>query len=507
MPEGRTAHRRVPLRIAAGQDLDRVYRVQVGSVDGGGSARAGDDEFTVSLPAGRSTLVYTVDGAVAQFPDSQEVRWQVASGWDVPLDSVTASLIAPNPPKAVTCLAGPPNSSQPCTAAQLTEGQDARAREISLAEGERVDLAVALPQDTVPANARVEQALSLAAAFALTPLTGVGLAVLLVVLLGGVVLLWYARGRDVRAMAGDVAPVRLLVDLPADQPGGAPRVAFASPDGVLPGQVGTVVDEHVDVVDVTATVIDLAVRNYLWIEEVGEPLDWRVVRRNPADDALTGYERAVYRALLPDGTDQVLLSELRGRRLDLAEVRTELYQDVVARQWFARRPDAERSLWWWAGIGLGVAGAALTTVLALTAGHALFGLAVVVAGAALAVGARWMPARTRRGSALLEQVRGLREHLHVVSPTDIPEPDRELVFSRSLPYAVVLGAAEHWLAAWAELDADADGAPGLYWFGEQDGTGQDGRHDLRRFAARFPIFLRTLDGVLAEAGHLRSLRS
>jgi len=49
--------------------------------------------------------------------------------------------------------------------------------------------------------------------------------------------------------------------------------------------VGTVIDEHVDVVDVTATVIDLAVRNYLWIDEVaaGEGVvDWRIVRRNPA---------------------------------------------------------------------------------------------------------------------------------------------------------------------------------------------------------------------------------
>lgn len=223
-------------------------------------------------------------------------------------------------------------------------------------------------------------------------------------LLGGVALLWYLRGRDAAALASEVGSVSVLV---RDQSG---RVAFASPDGVLPGQVGTVVDEHVDVVDVTATVIDLAVRNYLWISEVrqedGFGHDWQIVRRNPVDDSLSGYEKAVCEALLPQGTDAVSVSQLRGRQIDLARVRERLYADVVEKRWFARRPDAERNLFWWAGIVLAVLGVAATVVLALTVGNALFGLAVAVGGVALAVGARSMPARTKRGSELLEHVRG-----------------------------------------------------------------------------------------------------
>ncbi|MFD1152027.1 DUF2207 family protein, partial [Saccharothrix hoggarensis] len=337
-------------------------------------------------------------------------------------------------------------------------------------------------------NARVEEASGLAAAFALTPATGAGLGGLVLALLGGGLLLWYLRGRDARALAGAVGPVNVLVT------DGAGRVAFASPDGVLPGQVGTVVDEHVDVVDVTATIVDLAVRNYVWVEEV-DGHDWRFVRRNEADQSLSGYERAVYDTLLPAGVDAVLLSELRGKRIDLSRVRDELYADVVAKNWFARRPDAERNLWWWAGVGLGLLGVALTVVLALTGAAALFGLVVVVAGVALVLGARSMPARTKRGSVLLEHVRGLRGYLSTVTPQDIPDADREMVFSRSLPYAVVLGETERWLAAFAGTRT------GLYWFGEADQG-----DDLGRFARRFPAFLGAVDGVLAQAGHLRSLR-
>ncbi|GGP61355.1 hypothetical protein GCM10010185_37370 [Saccharothrix coeruleofusca] len=488
VPEGRTARRSVPLRIAVGDDRDRVFEVRSPAVSGRGSATASPDELVVALEAGTATVTYQVVGAVAKIGDALELRWQPAGGWDTAIDSVEVSVITPDAAKSVNCLAGPPGTNKPCTTADLGDGRGVRATEIGLAAGERVDVAVGLQDGAAPPNARVEEVSWLAAAFALTPATGAGLAALVVLLLGGAVLLWSLRGRDARAVAGDVVPVNVLVTDPSG------RVAFASPDGVLPGQVGTVVDEHVDVVDVTATIVDLAVRNYLWVEEVGE-LDWRFVRRNPADDSLSAYERAVYDALLPPGADAVLLSELRGRRVDLSRVRDALYADVVAKNWFARRPDAERSLWWWVGVALACLGAALTALLVAVRGPALFGLVVAVAGAALALGARWMPARTKRGSALLEHVRGLRGYLHAATPEDIPEGDREMVFSRSLPYAVVLGQTDRWLAAFASA------RPGLYWYGEAERTG-----DLGRFARRFPTFLGAVGGMLAQAGHLRSLR-
>ncbi|MEV0681075.1 DUF2207 domain-containing protein [Actinosynnema sp. NPDC050436] len=488
VPEGRTAKRVVPLRIAVSDTRDRVFEVDSAAVDGRGTATATADDLTIALEAGTSTVTYSVVGAVAQIGDSLELRWQPASGWDTALDSVKISVITPDAPKSVNCLAGTPGTAKPCTTAELGDGRGVRAAEIGLPAGERIDVAVGLQDGAAPANARVEETSGLAAAFALTPLSSVLLAVLALLLLGGVVLLWYLRGRDSRALAGEVGPVNVLVSDPSG------HMAFASPDGVLPGQVGTVVDEHVDVVDVTATIVDLAVRNYLWIEEV-DGLDWRFVRRNPADPSLSGYERAVYAAILPDGADAVLLSELRSRRIDLAKVRDELYADVVAKNWFVRRPDAERSLWWWVGIALTVLGVGATVLLVLITGPALFGVVVAVAGIALALGARSMPARTKRGSVLLEHVRGLRGYLVSATPNDIPDADREMVFSRSLPYAVVLGETERWLGAFA------GGRAGLYWFGEAEKA-----PDLRRFAHRFPTFLGAVDGVLAQAGHLRSLR-
>ena len=57
----------------------------------------------------------------------------------------------------------------------------------------------------------------------------------------------------------------------------------APPEGVRPGQVGTLIDEQANTLDVTATIVDLAVRGFLLIQELpkegwfGKP-DWTLIR-------------------------------------------------------------------------------------------------------------------------------------------------------------------------------------------------------------------------------------
>ncbi|MDA3646240.1 DUF2207 domain-containing protein [Saccharopolyspora indica] len=479
VPPGQPVTRTTPLRQSSGPGEDRVFTVSDASVDGG-EVHVGADDVRVTLQPGVSTLKYVVRGAVADAGDLQDVRWQVSGGWNVPVGRIEVSLLSPKVPQAIMCLAGPLGSEHRCDQFEISHTQEMRAMTYGLAPGDRMDITFQLPAGTVPATAVTEEYFSLAKAFSLTPGTGVGLAAIGLVLIGGLGLVWYARGRDVRAYGEDVGRVEVLM---TDSRGG---VTFASPDGVLPGQIGAVVDERVDPVDVTATVIDLAVRNYLWIEELPGQ-DWRIVRINPADDALRPFERAVHDLLVGEAAE-VRLSQLRG--LDLSRVRDALYADVVDKEWFARRPDADRNLFWWSGIGVAIGGAALTAALALTTSVALLGLGVVLGGVAMVASARLMPARTRRGSALVMQVRGLRGYLHEVSANSLPAADRETVFSRSLPYALVLGETDRWLAEFAELDPAADGTPGLYWYAAPQTP------NLQNFRLAFPNLTEKLNTAL-----------
>ena len=191
----------------------------------------------------------------------------------------------------------------------------------------------------------------------------------------------------------------------------------------------------------------------------------------------------------------MLVSQLRARGgLDLRRISDAMYADVVTKRWFSRRPDTARGRLTWLGAGIFTLGLVATAVLTFTAGYALLGVAVALAGLAVVAVAALLPSRTARGRALVGQVRGLLDYLHTAKAEDIPPADRELVFSRSLPYAVVLGDTERWLGAFAALNPSADGSAGLYWYG-----GMEADHDLRRFGAHFPSFLTALDGVLTAA--------
>ncbi|MBB5153360.1 DUF2207 family protein [Saccharopolyspora phatthalungensis] len=479
VPPGPPVERTVPLRQSAGPGADRVFTVSEATLDGGGTVRTDADNMHLALRPGVSTLKYAVRGAVADAGDMQEVQWQVSGGWSVPVDRVeVASLLSPKIPQDILCLAGPVGSEARCARFEVTHTQAVHALTYGLKPSDRVDITFKVPAGTVPANAVTEQHFSLARAFSLTPATAAGLAGIGLLLIGGLGLVWYARGRDERAFAEDVGRVEMLM---TDSRG---AVTFASPDGVLPGQIGTVIDERVDPLDVIATVIDLAVRNYLWIEEL-PGRDWRIVRLNPADESLRPFERAVYELLVGDAVE-VRLSQLRD--LDLSPVRAALYADVVDKEWFARRPDADRNRFWWMGMGVTIGGAALTAVLAVTSSAALLGIGVLLGGIAMTFGARLMPARTRRGSALVLQVRGLRSYLHDVSAGSLPVSDRETVFSRSLPYAVVLSETDHWLTEFAELDPGADGTAGLYWYASLEST-----PNLQRFREAFPALMAKLN--------------
>ena len=82
-----------------------------------------------------------------------------------------------------------------------------------------------------------------------------------------------------------------------------------------PGQVGTLVDFKANPLDVTATIVDLAVRGYLKIEELSEggllrKGDWKLTRMKEDDAELMPYEQKLLDGLFRDDPE-VQLSDLR----------------------------------------------------------------------------------------------------------------------------------------------------------------------------------------------------
>jgi hypothetical protein len=273
---------------------------------------------------------------------------------------------------------------------------------------------------------------------------------------------------------------------------------------VRPGQIGTLFDEQADVVDVTATIVDLAVRNYLRIDEqqrqTYDTPDWCLVKLPGAPvGQLLPYERALHDAIF-DGRDRVLLSELHGSfSARLATVRDALYQDVVEQGWFARRPDSTRSRWTTLGLAVVALGVIATVLLAWFTTYGLLGLALIIAGAALAFGAQYMPAKTARGAAALAHTLGFREYLAGASLDDVPAGQRVELFSRYLPYAVIFDSVDRWARVVSAFNGNGRQADHLYWY---QGPAE---WDLSRFADSMRTFVMTTSGAISTSRQFRSL--
>lgn len=433
VPGGVTMDRRVALRVPAPHHRDRVYGVRDVVLEGGGTASVNEDAFTVHLTPGTSIVRYTVDGAVA----GDRITWELAGGWNTELKFLRASFAAPKIPTAVDCAAGPPGSDFPCAAAQIDHAGLTRFSQQNLAAGERMTATVELPAGTVPGNEVLVPAKTIAGAFVLTAPVGWAWAAFGALLLLMAALVWAARRRE--AGTGEPEKTSLVT----------PNGEFASPEGVLPGHAGVLLRARPGAADLAATVLDLAVRNYLWVS--ADDGGWRLARRNPPDEHLTAFEKAVYTAVVPD--EPVTLAELRERHVTVGPA--ELYADVVRRGWLAPRPRRLGR----AGVRIACYGGFLTVLLAVTVGYAQLGVMVVLAGAAAVAASAALPARRRAGADVARRLRGLGVTLASAKAADLDKPQRELVFSRGLPYALALGELAPWVAAFDGLEHP----PPVYW--------------------------------------------
>jgi uncharacterized membrane protein len=489
--ERRGIFRDVPttLRWEPDDRYDRIYPMEVLSVS---SPTAPDDVVVEGIEGGRTRIrigdpdtyitgahtyeiVYRIEGGLNGFPDHDELYWNAIGGdWASPIDSPRVIVRAPARITDVACFAGPVGSNVPCTDGAAT-GSEAIFRNGPLGPYEAFTVVVAIPPGSVDRVGPIlEERLTVTNAIGASPAVVGGAVGLGILLIGGIGALLWAAGRDVVFRGSQVDQVMGGVpgeeervgigDADAEAP-----VEFAPPEGLRPGQIGTLLDERANTLDVTATIVDLAVRGYLRIEEIpktwllGKP-DWKLVRLTPPGESeadLLQYERTLLTKLFATG-DEVLLSELKNTFApSLHAVQEAMYRDVVKKGWFREQPDKVRARWIGIGLLALVLSAVATFVLATQLRLGLLGVPLIVAGLMLLIGASRMPARTAKGTALTRRVRGFRVVIEKAETHMSRWAEEAGVFTRYLPFAIVFGATEKWAKAFESIGA---GQPDTTWY-------------------------------------------
>lgn len=483
--------RTIPDRLRFDDRSDRVYPIDVvsvttsagtpddvatGSEDGLYSIRVGDPDVTITGEH-TYTLVYRVRGAMNGVETHDELYWNaIGTDWGFPIASMHVRVQAPVPIQRVACYRGPFGSTFACDDAVVNREGNAVFSQDSMSAHDALSVVVALPPGTVASTQPIlEERWSVDRAFAWTPVSIVGSVGLLVLVVGALGVLLWRRGRDLRYAGSQLSQVMgpsgsesgSTQAVPLFEAGDAP-VEFAPPEDLRPGQIGTLVDEEAHTLDVSATIVDLAVRGYLVIEELPKrwflgKADWRLIRQPLETDGLLSYERVLLNGLFEDG-DQVELSDLRKTfATRLQKVKDALYRDAVQRKWFLARPDAIRSRWVGIGIAALLGGIGATVALAWFTTLGLLGIPLVLGGLVVLLGAKRMPARTARGTAMTRRLRGFRRVIETADEHMARWAEQEHVFTKYLAYAVVFGVTDKWAAAFESL-GQVPGDEGRGWY-------------------------------------------
>lgn len=265
---------------------------------------------------------------------------------------------------------------------------------------------------------------------------------------------------------GQEAPVVRVK--PGREYSGEVAVAFAPPRGLAPGLVGTIVDGHAEMRDLTATIVDLAVRGWVTIEAVDanearqkdpkrKARDWRVtpVAERPKADRLTRFEGDLLTSLTSVAGAQsgVLMSVwTRQRSGDLRSAQNDLYAQSVEYGWYDKdpRPRSRGCL-----VVLGWAVLIGWNLLMLAASFSVWTLlgAVLMLGTAVFATRRLkhrVP-RTAIGTATMIQALGFKKYLATAEADQFSFEEAAGIFSRYLPYALVFGVAQHWAKVFGDV--------------------------------------------------------
>jgi uncharacterized membrane protein YgcG len=436
--------------------------------------RVGDPNATVT-GAHDYTLDYVIEGALNAFPDRGELFWDAAGpDWEVPIDNLTVTVTAPGGVTKSRCMVGPPGSTTRCGSAPVDGGR-ATFTQDRLEPGEVLTIVAAFSasQTEIPPPL-LEPRNPVVRAFQLTPVT-IGSSLVFLALGGLPLVLALRRRRDRRyaatvpgqmpaagsTVAQELVPLSGVGEIP---------VQFAPPRDISPGEAGVLIRCRTAVDDMTATLIDLAVRGYVHLREVGQA--WTLtVRQGPGPD-LRPHETALLGTLFAGEPTVTLDSNARLMAKGADAVGTSLRRTVVDRGWFTTIRSGTSSR---VGAGLLIGcfglffaipfGGGILVIMAVTFRFGLPVSALVMAiGLALASLLFRAPPRTAAGHAAYIQVAGFRHYLETAEADQLRFEEGEDIFSRYLPWAIAFDLTDRWSRTCEQLAIAGRIPPSVGWY-------------------------------------------
>jgi uncharacterized membrane protein YgcG len=430
--DGRT-HGRVRISDVHVYDLDGnpYENWGIDSYDGGKTVRV---EFSATDEQKGWIIEYRVSGAIIFSTDYDRLYWDAVSAQrDVPIKNayVTVRLPGGADTDQVKSEMYVDGNSPPLTYDYGREGETMWWSATDIAPYTTFSIDVAFPKDIVRVPLLYRSWFG-------TLMLVLSAAVFLALLIGMLVL-WFKKGRDAGRSQLDV-------------------VRYEPPEGLKPAMVGVLVNEKQRPEDISATVVDLAVRGKLTIfeEQKGKVLKGKRYgfrRKDHSDSDLLQYERDILDGLFEKG-DVVTEDELKQKfYVHIKSINNGVDKEVRAMGLFHADPQKVRTKYRYLMLAIALPLPILIVIMfnwfdlgyipVLIPGLMLGGASVWVVG-------HFMPSRTPKGSEALSCAMGFKEYMKTAERDEMEFMTPE-TFQENLPYAMVLGVTDSWAEKFSDI--------------------------------------------------------
>ncbi len=444
-------HRTIPVEYPGPRGTNYTLFFDVTSVTGDGgeklkyesSTSGGFRDLKIFIPGAIDTtrtveIDYVVRNGIRYFEDHDEFYWNVTGNdWPVPIDHAAATVMFPNSASGSLRVQGFTGVYGSKDREVTAEADGATAtfettNPLPMRGGMTID--VYIPKGILAEPSAFTHFLWFVGSNPIVFLPFVTLAVMFT--------LWWYKGRDPDAGVS-VAPM------------------YEPPPGLTPAEAGTLIDDSTDPRDITCTLVDLAVRGYVKIEETNDTTlmvfhhkdyVFHLLKDRSQWGNLAPHERVMLENVFSGGS-QTTLSSLKNRFYTAMPV---IKQDIMSslrnKGMYLLDPDSANAY----NIGALLLIVAPFALMQFTGYKSVLNSVPLLIGAGIISAVIWilfarqMSARTVQGARARVAILGFQEFMNRVDADRLKRmpPD---TFEKYLAFAMALGVEHQWARAFAGI--------------------------------------------------------
>jgi len=242
---------------------------------------------------------------------------------------------------------------------------------------------------------------------------------------------------------------------------------YEPPGNLSPAETGVLIKQNIELKEILATIVNLAVRGYLVIKEKEEKILFfkhkeYIFEKLKEPEELKPFEQKIMESVFKQGS-VISAKDLKNKFYkEMEGIKKETYRQVAATNLFGEDISKTRKKYSLKYIimliivtlsagALIIAINVLGLIPILTTSVLILGISLAISAILGLIFAYYMPALTKTGAELKWKALGFKEYLHTAERFRIGAETLE-TFSNFLPYAMVFGVEKKWAMRFADFE-------------------------------------------------------